>query len=756
MSDDEEMSMTMSKIENQKEIWKEYEEIGTIGMGAFGKVFKAKDRKTGEYLAIKELDKARFRDSDRYLREAEVMKILNCESIVRLIKTFETEENYYLIMELCLINLDEYLKLRNSGLSVDEVRILLTELNIAIKQFLDKDIVHRDLKLSNILLNLKEINKISVKISDFGLSQECKKKKENELNLSLVGTPTTMAPEVLRGERMGRKSDVYSLGMIIYYMIFREYPYEGNTEYLIVKSLEHGIKLKKVNHKLLDDLLSKMTRDENSRIGWAEYLNHPFFKEDNIKKSNVINNNVLNNNINNNNNNINNNNNNINNNNNNNNNNIAYPDFNLNCSQHKNKNSSYCSNCKKNVCENCLNDHKGHKILSFSEIGFSKNEINELNTLINDIDKKINNLISLKENLEIFKEKIKSKNDNSEIYQNDTANNFKLNIKNSLKLLSEKITIKENTPFFELIKLSFSKKMNIQSIKYAKKNTISKHENTIFSMDCFPNGDLVSVSGDQYIKIYDNTFKIKQEIKNAHTDSISYVSIKDNNSFVTCSDDKSIIIWNNKNNKFTKGQNIKNAHSDLISKVFFCNNGRIISSAFDKKIIIWETKNNKYEKSVTFENDFEVKSFLYYENEKILISSGDITKINQIIDMKKKKEIKVFDNIKCYENNSLTKIDDDNFGIGSVDTIYIISIINKSVIKEINVGFKNLRIYGILDKGLLFVGGDDTHIKIYRNDNFTEMQNINDACKKGICGFIQMRNGFVCSFGKDNNFVVWG
>ena len=57
------------------------------------------------------------------------MKILDCESIIGLIKTLETEENCYLIMKLCLTNLDEYLKIRKNGLSFDEVKIILKELN---------------------------------------------------------------------------------------------------------------------------------------------------------------------------------------------------------------------------------------------------------------------------------------------------------------------------------------------------------------------------------------------------------------------------------------------------------------------------------------------------------------------------------------------------------------------------------------------------------------------------------------------------
>ena len=61
------------------------------------------------------------------------MKILDCESIIGLIKILETEENCYLIMKLWLTNLDEYLKIRKNGLSFDEVKIILKELNIDIK-----------------------------------------------------------------------------------------------------------------------------------------------------------------------------------------------------------------------------------------------------------------------------------------------------------------------------------------------------------------------------------------------------------------------------------------------------------------------------------------------------------------------------------------------------------------------------------------------------------------------------------------------
>ena len=133
-------------------IWDDYEKQGELGVGAFGKVYKAKDKKTGRLVAIKELDKARFRDSEKYLNEPKIMKELVSENIVGLIDTLDTEEQYYIIMELCLINLDDFIKMRQSGLSDEEVKEVLIQLNKAFSLMHKKDIIHRDLKLSNILI----------------------------------------------------------------------------------------------------------------------------------------------------------------------------------------------------------------------------------------------------------------------------------------------------------------------------------------------------------------------------------------------------------------------------------------------------------------------------------------------------------------------------------------------------------------------------------------------------------------------------
>ena len=96
-------------------------------------------------------------------------------------------------------------------------------------------------------------------------------------------------------------------------------------------------------------------------------------------------------------------------------------------------------------------------------------------------------------------------------------------------------------------------------------NSINPHNDEINSMSIFPSGNLISVSDDKSIKIYDNNFNIIQSIENAHDESIDYVNIKDENNFVTCSKDKSIKTWIKKNDKNKENKFILNK---IIKKLY--------------------------------------------------------------------------------------------------------------------------------------------------------------------------------------------
>ncbi len=118
-------------------------------------------------------------------------------------------------------------------------------------------------------------------------------------------------------------------------------------------------------------------------------------------------------------------------------------------------------------------------------------------------------------------------------------------------------------------KLEGFHKEKIQSINYNFNIIMSKkeHNNYIMSMRVFPSGNIISVSKDKSIHIYDNNLNILQDIQNAHEDLICYIDIKDENNFVTCSNDKNIKTCIKKEDKFEINQLIKNAHK--VKKIVF-------------------------------------------------------------------------------------------------------------------------------------------------------------------------------------------
>ena len=175
-------------------------------------------------------------------------------------------------MDLCAYNLTDYVKIRETPLSIDEIRQILIQLNNTFKIMINNNIVHTDLKPSNILIYIDRIDKCTIKLSDYGSSNFI-----NNLNSRTSrGTPLTMAPEVLNGEGLSNKSDIWSLGIIIYFLLFKEYPYNGN-EYSIIQQINENKKLKDIDDNELNDLVKRMLNSNiNDRINWEEeriYLN---------------------------------------------------------------------------------------------------------------------------------------------------------------------------------------------------------------------------------------------------------------------------------------------------------------------------------------------------------------------------------------------------------------------------------------------------------------------------------------------------
>ena len=200
-----------------------------IGSGAFGKVYRIHDiNDINKLYALKQM---KFQDSD-YLEKAIeteilIMKKVENKNSVKLYDAFDIDEFHYMILELCDGDLQGIKRNRsraNKPFNELEVLLIISQLNDCFRKMREgkEKIIHRDLKLANIMIKYDKnvpVLGYMIKLSDFGLSKEL---NENELTTTTVGTPLTQAPEVLSKEKYDSKCDLWSIGVIIYELIFNK------------------------------------------------------------------------------------------------------------------------------------------------------------------------------------------------------------------------------------------------------------------------------------------------------------------------------------------------------------------------------------------------------------------------------------------------------------------------------------------------------------------------------------------------------
>ena len=215
-----------------------------IGSGSFGDVFSGRLVETGEKVAIKRVKKKILYQYGDYLinafwKEINSMKICACENSIRLIKNTETENNFNIVMELCDSDLLCFLNQSPIPFSVDEVRDTFLQLNNVFRIMQKNKIIHRDLKLGNILIKFtdKKKKKFIPKLSDYGFSKEL---NNNNYTATHLGTPATMAPEVLMNKPYNEKSDLWSIGAMMYQLHFKDIPYPGFSEQQILGKIQRN------------------------------------------------------------------------------------------------------------------------------------------------------------------------------------------------------------------------------------------------------------------------------------------------------------------------------------------------------------------------------------------------------------------------------------------------------------------------------------------------------------------------------------
>jgi serine/threonine protein kinase len=209
-----------------------YEVIAELGRGAMGVVYKARDPKIDRFVAVKTIslsgqspeEEREYRD--RFFQEAQAAGRLLHPGIVTIFDTGEEPESHiaYIVMEyIAGQSLDRLLSGKTNKLPLDTALLLTEELAEALDHAHAQGVVHRDMKPANILVT----HEGHAKIADFGIA------KLNLAQVTLsgraVGTPAYMSPEQLEGEPVDGRSDLFSLGAILYRMLTGYGPFQGNS-----------------------------------------------------------------------------------------------------------------------------------------------------------------------------------------------------------------------------------------------------------------------------------------------------------------------------------------------------------------------------------------------------------------------------------------------------------------------------------------------------------------------------------------------
>ncbi|XP_068228277.1 serine/threonine-protein kinase PLK4 [Palaemon carinicauda] len=213
----------MTQIGNSIE---EYDVSEQLGRGGFAVVFRARCRNTGQEVAIKKIDKGKIAAGgliNRVRQEVTIHSQLSHPAILKLFAFFEDQLFVYLVLELCHKGeLQKYIRSLGRVLTEDEAREYLRQIVSGMLYLHSHSIMHRDLTLSNLLLDSQG----RIKIADFGLATQLQ--RPDDRHTTMCGTPNYISPEVATRSSHGLESDVWSLGCMLFIMLVGHPPFDGH------------------------------------------------------------------------------------------------------------------------------------------------------------------------------------------------------------------------------------------------------------------------------------------------------------------------------------------------------------------------------------------------------------------------------------------------------------------------------------------------------------------------------------------------
>ncbi len=205
-----------------------------LGRGGMGVVYKAKDTRLKRTVALKFLPAELTQDKQakaRFIQEAQAAAALNHPNICIIHEVDESDDQTFIAMEY-IDGQSLKDKLKEGPLNIDEAKDIALQVAEGLKEAHEKEIVHRDIKPANIMLTKKG----QAKITDFGLA-----KLSWGLDLTkpstIMGTVAYMSPEQAKGEEVDHRTDIWSLGAMLYEMLTNQRPFRKNKEHALIHAI---------------------------------------------------------------------------------------------------------------------------------------------------------------------------------------------------------------------------------------------------------------------------------------------------------------------------------------------------------------------------------------------------------------------------------------------------------------------------------------------------------------------------------------
>ncbi|KAM3938032.1 serine/threonine-protein kinase Chk2 isoform 2-T2 [Leptodactylus fuscus] len=267
----------------------------TVGSGACGEVKLAFEKSTCKKVAVKIISKRKFSLSSSYHdqsmqvdTEIEILKKINHPCLIKIENFIDSDDYFYIVLEL-MEGGELFNRVLESRLKESTVKLYFYQILLAVQYLHDNAIIHRDLKLENVLLS-STCEECCIKITDFGQSKIL---GEASLMMTLCGTPNYLAPEVLNTAGMGGYSkavDYWSLGVILFVCLSGYPPFsESKCNIPLKDQITGGLynfipaAWKHVSQPALDLVKKLLVVDPEKRLSTKQALEHPWLQDNEMK-----------------------------------------------------------------------------------------------------------------------------------------------------------------------------------------------------------------------------------------------------------------------------------------------------------------------------------------------------------------------------------------------------------------------------------------------------------------------------------------